>query len=110
MGILTHLDVVPEGSNWDYPPYEGRVVDDRLYGRGAIDDKGPTIAAFYAMKALKDEGFIPRKNIRLILGLDEEAGTGWEGMNAYFSKVQAPDCIYSRCRIPAIRRDGDTDL
>jgi succinyl-diaminopimelate desuccinylase len=106
MGILTHLDVVPEGSNWDYPPYEGRVVDDRLYGRGAIDDKGPTIAAFYAMKALKDEGFIPRKNIRLILGLDEEAGTGWEGMNAYFSKVQAPDFAFTPdAEFPAIHAE-----
>lgn len=91
MGVLVHLDVVPEGNDWDYPPYEGRIVDGRIYGRGTTDDKGPAVAAFYAMKALKDEGFVPRKNIRLILGLDEEAGTGWLGMKAYFGKVEKPD-------------------
>ena len=57
---LTHLDVVPAGSDWDYPPFSGQVVDGRLIGRGAIDNKGPTIAAFYALKALKEEGFMPR--------------------------------------------------
>lgn len=91
MGILAHLDVVPEGKDWEYPPYEGRVVDGRIYGRGTTDDKGPAIAAFYAMKALKEEGVLPKKNVRLILGLDEEAGTGWLGMKAYFGKVEKPD-------------------
>jgi len=90
MGILVHLDVVPAGSDWDYPPFEGQVTDGRIYGRGAADDKGPAIAAFYAMKALKEEGFTPGKKVRLILGLDEEAGTGWKGMDAYFSKVEKP--------------------
>jgi succinyl-diaminopimelate desuccinylase len=66
------------------------VTDGRIYGRGAADDKGPAIAAFYAMKALKEEGFTPGKKVRLILGLDEEAGTGWKGMDAYFSKVEKP--------------------
>ena len=90
MGILTHVDVVPAGTDWDYPPFEGRVVDGRIYGRGTTDNKGPTISAFYAMKALKEEGFMPKKRVRLILGLDEEAGTGWKGMEAYFSKVKKP--------------------
>ena len=52
MAILGHLDVVPEGSGWTYPPYEARIVDGKLYGRGASDDKGPTIGALYAMKAV----------------------------------------------------------
>ena len=90
MAILTHLDVVPAGSDWNYPPFEGHVEDGRIYGRGTIDDKGPTIASFYAMKALKEEGFMPKKRVRLILGLDEEAGTGWKGMEAYFEKVEKP--------------------
>ena len=103
MGILTHLDVVPEGKDWDYPPYEGKVVEGRIYGRGTIDDKGPTIAAFYAMKALKDEGIIPKKRIRLILGLDEEAGTGWQGMQAYFHKMEKPDFAFTPdAEFPAI--------
>lgn len=91
MGILAHLDVVPEGKDWDVPPYEGRVVDGRIYGRGTTDDKGPAVAAYFAMKALKDEGFVPSKNVRLILGLDEEAGTGWQSLKAYFRQVEKPD-------------------
>ena len=54
LGILCHVDVVPEGKNWTYPPFEGVVADDKVYGRGAIDDKGPTIAAWMAMKLVKE--------------------------------------------------------
>lgn len=89
MGILGHLDVVPEGTDWDREPFGGELVDGKVYGRGAIDDKGPVVAAFYAMKALKDAGIMPEKKVRLILGLDEE--TGWKGMEHYLKKVKAPD-------------------
>ena len=89
MGILCHLDVVPEGKDWDYDPFGGQFVDDKIYGRGAIDDKGPTVAAYYAMKALKDAGVVPEKKVRLILGLDEE--TGWKGMDYYLKRVKNPD-------------------
>lgn len=89
MGIVGHLDVVPEGSGWNHEPYGGVIEDGNIYGRGAIDDKGPVISAFYAMKALKDCGLQPKKTIRLILGLDEE--TEWEGMDYYLSKEKAPD-------------------
>lgn len=88
MGIIGHLDVVPEGEGWLYPPYSGTVTDDKLYGRGAADDKGPVMAVFYAMKALKDSGFVPSKNIRLILGLDEE--TEWIGIPRYLEKAGKP--------------------
>lgn len=89
MGILAHLDVVPEGKDWDFDPYGGEISEGRIYGRGAIDDKGPTVAAFYAMKALKDAGIVPEKKVRLILGLDEE--TGWKGMDYYLKRVKHPD-------------------
>ena len=48
VGVLCHVDVVPAGNpaTWTYPPFEGRVVDGKLFGRGAIDDKGPTMAAW----------------------------------------------------------------
>ncbi len=87
--LLGHLDIVPEGSGWDTNPYEATIVNNKLIGRGAVDDKGPTIAAYYAMKALKDSGFKPKKTIRLILGLDEE--TSWEGMEYYMSKEKTPE-------------------
>lgn len=90
VGVLGHLDVVPEGSGWDYDPYGGEVVDGMIYGRGTTDDKGPVTASFYAMKALKECGYSPRKTIRLILGLDEE--TEWKGMDYYLSMVkELPD-------------------
>ena len=76
VGILAHLDVVPEGetSAWTVPPYSGSVVDGRLYGRGSLDDKGPAFSVLYAMKALRDSGFKLDCRIRLIVGLDEESG------------------------------------
>ena len=54
IAVLGHLDVVPEGEGWSVPPYGGVVKDGRLYGRGAIDDKGPLVAALYGLLALKD--------------------------------------------------------
>jgi len=89
VGVLAHLDVVPEGADWKYPPYGGEIADGKIYGRGASDNKGPVIASYYAMKALKDAGIIPEKKVRLILGLDEE--TNWEGITHYLSKEKAPD-------------------
>lgn len=74
-GIVGHLDVVPAGSGWATDPF---VMTDKgdgfVYGRGTSDDKGPVVAGLYALKALKEEGFRPEMNIRLILGLDEESG------------------------------------
>ena len=89
MGIVGHLDVVPEGTGWSTDPYSGAVIDNRVYGRGTADDKGPVIAAYYAMKALKDSGFVPAKKVRLVIGLDEE--TNWHGMDYYLKKEKAPN-------------------
>lgn len=85
LGIVGHLDVVPEGEGWDFEPYSGEVSHGYLLGRGTMDDKGPVVASFYAMKALKECGFEPEKTVRMILGLDEE--TNWAGMDYYLSKV-----------------------
>lgn len=89
VGIIGHLDVVPEGENWSFDPYGGAVSEGYIYGRGTTDDKGPVVAALFAMKALKDAGFEPSRKIRLILGLDEE--TDWDGISHYFSRVKRPD-------------------
>ena len=89
MGILCHIDVVPAGKFWDYEPFGGEIVDGKMYGRGTADDKGPTIASYFALKCLKDLGIKLSKNVEIILGLDEE--TKWSGMDYYLSKVDAPD-------------------
>ncbi len=93
MGILCHLDVVPEGSNWTYPPYAAEIHDNKIYGRGSIDDKGPAVAALYAMKAVKDSDITLNKKVRIIFGTDEESG--WEGMNYYLENAEVPDFAFS---------------
>jgi succinyl-diaminopimelate desuccinylase len=94
VGILVHLDVVPEGSDWSVEPYGGEVRDGKLFGRGAIDDKGPAVAALYALKAVKDAGEKFNKKVRIIFGCDEESGR-WECMKHYFKHETMPDCGFS---------------
>jgi len=89
VGILAHLDVVPEGDGWTYPPYSGEIHDGKIYGRGTMDDKGPAVACMYAMKILKDLEVPLNKKIRLIFGTNEE--TNWGCMNYYFKHEEAPD-------------------
>lgn len=98
LGILAHLDVVPVGDGWKYPPFGAVIENGRMYGRGTNDDKGPAIAALYAMKAVKDAGIPLRRKVRLILGCDEESGS--ECMH-YYKKVAtmprtgfSPDASY----------------
>lgn len=89
VGVLVHLDVVPEGSDWTYEPYGGEIADGRIYGRGAIDNKGPAIASMYALKALKDTNVEMNRKVRIIFGTNEE--TNWKDMEHYFSVEKAPD-------------------
>ena len=75
VGIIGHLDVVPEGSGWKYPPYSAKIVDGEMWGRGTWDDKGPTMISIYAIKALMDENMAFNKRVRLIFGCNEESGS-----------------------------------
>ncbi|HFI0619556.1 TPA: dipeptidase [Streptococcus suis] len=83
LAILCHLDVVPAGdlSNWETPPFEATIKNDHLVGRGVQDDKGPSMAALFAVKALMDAGVTFTKRIRFIFGTDEE--TLWRCMNRH---------------------------
>ena len=92
IGIIGHLDVVPEGENWTYPPFSGELHNGNIYGRGAIDDKGPVIASLYAMKAIMDTCKI-NKRIRLILGLNEERD--WNCINYYKEHEEHPTISFS---------------
>lgn len=90
LGILSHLDVVPaDASQWDSNPYIPVIKNGRLYARGALDDKGPTLLAYYAVKILKDLGVTWNQRIRLIYGTDEE--NNWDGIHYYFNKEEMPD-------------------
>lgn len=93
IGILSHLDVVPAGDGWTQDPFGGEIVDGKIYGRGTTDDKGPTIAVLYAMKALKEKPTLPAR-IRLILGQTEENGE-WRDIEAYTDAEEIPECGFT---------------
>ena len=95
IAILCHLDVVPAGdlTKWTYPPFSATEANGKIYGRGTTDDKGPAMVCLYCMKELKDEGYVPNKKIRLILGCNEESG--WKCIE-HFNKVASfPDYGFS---------------
>lgn len=91
--IAVHVDVVPEGDGWTYDPFTLTEKDGCLYGRGVLDDKGPAIAVLYALKALKDSGHVPNKEIRLIFGGAEE--TGMSDLKKYVEENGFPDFALS---------------
>ena len=88
VGILAHVDVVPEGDGWTHPPFGGDVVGGKIYGRGAIDDKGPAMAALFGLLAVKETGVPLAKRLRWILGADEESGFGC--VKHYFAQEEMP--------------------
>lgn len=92
-GILGHLDVVPVGKGWTHAPFGAEIVDGKMYGRGTMDDKGPVVAAIFACARLLEEGLVPKKRIRFILGCDEESG--WKCMDRYKVSEEMPALGFS---------------
>lgn len=93
LGILGHVDVVPAGSGWDTDPFKPEFKGGRIYARGASDDKGPTMAAYYGLKMIKDLELPVSKRARVILGTDEESD--WQGMTHYLENENEPDFGFS---------------
>ncbi|ALN76696.1 dipeptidase PepV [Staphylococcus agnetis] len=87
-GILGHVDVVPAGDGWASDPFEPVVTEDKIIARGTLDDKGPTIAAYYAVKILNDMKVDWKKRIHIILGTDEESD--WLCTERYFKTEEMP--------------------
>ena len=75
VAVLGHLDVVPEGEGWTFDPFGGEIKDGKVFGRGSMDDKGPTMAALYAVAALRDSGLPLKRRIRILFGTNEETGS-----------------------------------
>ena len=73
--IMAHADVVPAGDGWDQDPFKLVERKGILYGRGVSDDKGPLLATYYALKALRDEGLLGGYEIRFLVGGNEESGS-----------------------------------
>jgi len=93
IAILAHLDVVPVGDGWQQDPFGAEIIDGKMYGRGTSDDKGPAVAALYAMYALKLAELPLNREVRLILGCDEESG--WGCMKYYAEHCDMPKVGFS---------------
>jgi predicted dipeptidase len=90
LGLIVHGDVQPvDAEAWTIPPFEGRVVDGYMLGRGAADDKGPLVQALLAMKALKESGIRRTHRIRLLVGSEEESAA--TEIPEYLKEHQPPD-------------------
>ena len=96
LAVLCHLDVVPSGeeADWQTPPFVATEKDGYLFGRGVQDDKGPSMAALYAVKALLNSGVRFKKRVRFIFGTDEE--TLWRCMGRY-NELEERYFIDSKC-------------
>jgi succinyl-diaminopimelate desuccinylase len=82
------VDVVPEGDGWSSDPFAAEIRDGKIYARGAIDDKGPTMGAYFAMKIIKELGLPLQKRVRMIIGTDEESD--WRCVEHYFKHEEMP--------------------
>jgi len=93
LGILAHLDIVAEGDGWDSNPFEMVRKGDKLYGRGVLDNKGPSVAAMYALYCVKELFPELDKGVRVILGSGEE--TGFDDVKQYVEKVAPPPNVFT---------------
>ena len=100
--VLAHQDVVPVSGNWKYDPFTPTIEEGKIYARGTSDDKGPGIASYYALKALKDAGLIKNFRVRLVFGGDEERGSSC--LEYYFKVLKKEDPTYG------FTPDGDFPL
>jgi succinyl-diaminopimelate desuccinylase len=71
---LGHLDVVPVGPGWKHEPFGAELDEGYVYARGAVDDKGPTMASFYAIRAIKECFPDLKSRLRQVFGCNEESG------------------------------------
>lgn len=88
IGIFSHFDVVEEGNGWTHPPFSAEIHDGEIWGRGALDNKGPGIASLYGLLAIKELGLPVKRKIRMVFGIDEESGM--RDMQYYVEKCGAP--------------------
>ncbi|MCD7765699.1 MAG: Sapep family Mn(2+)-dependent dipeptidase [Lachnospiraceae bacterium] len=111
LDILAHLDVVPVTEDWTVTqPFEPKIVDGRIYGRGTADDKGPAIAALYALRAIRELGIPMKKGVRLVLGSDEECGSSdlayYYGIEQEAPYTFTPDADFPVINIEKGRLEG----
>jgi succinyl-diaminopimelate desuccinylase len=102
LDVLAHLDVVPVTDEWTVTqPFEPKITDGRIYGRGTADDKGPAIAVLYALRAIRELGIPMNHSVRVILGSDEECGSG-DLQHYYGIEKEAPYTFTPDADFPVI--------
>ena len=113
--VMGHQDVVPVEleTEWSQPPFEGRIAEGYVWGRGALDDKVGVVAVLEAAERLAASGFAPRRTLYLAFGHDEE--TGGTGATALAALLAARGVrlestldegqIIARGIVPGVARD-----
>ncbi|MGY3767121.1 dipeptidase PepV [Vagococcus vulneris] len=93
LGVIGHVDVVPVGPGWNSDPFKPEIRDNKIYARGASDDKGPMMAAYYALRIIKELNLPVSKRTRFIIGTDEESE--WKCLDYYLEHEDVPDFGFS---------------
>ena len=93
IGIMGHIDVVPAGDGWETDPFQLTAKNGYFFGRGVLDDKGPLLAAFFALKKLKDKKIPVKRKFRLFIGTNEESG--WQDAEYLKRKTVLPEYGFS---------------
>ncbi len=89
VGVFGHLDVVPVSDGWKHPPFGAEIDGEYLYARGAVDDKGPTMACFYAARAIRETYGALSARMRIFFGCSEETGD-FPCLARYMKTEQSP--------------------
>ncbi|MGN0262406.1 MAG: Sapep family Mn(2+)-dependent dipeptidase [Eggerthellaceae bacterium] len=93
IGIIGHVDVVPAGQGWSFPPFQVTRRDGFLLGRGVSDDKGPMLMALHAARFWMEKGRKFPYTLRFIIGNNEE--TGMHDLEYYQERFEDPELLFS---------------
>lgn len=91
--VVSHVDVVEPGDGWKDDPFSGIITDGYICGRGTADMKGTLILTYYALKHIKDNHISCNKELRIVIGCDEERTMG--DMKYYISKAGEPEFAFT---------------
>lgn len=91
--VASHVDVVAPGGGWEMDPFSGFVSEEAIYGRGTVDMKGTLMLTYYALKYIKDNNIPCKRELRLVIGCDEERTM--QDMRYYIEKAGAPDFAFT---------------
>jgi succinyl-diaminopimelate desuccinylase len=91
--LMTHLDHIDVGdlTLWPHPPMDGVLESGRVWGRGAVDIKGPLAAQVYAVATLAAHGLRPKRGVLVFVPVEEEIGGTGAAFMVDHLPVKTPD-------------------